>query len=79
MQSSIRFIFSMFVSIALIYMLVWVAHLYAWVIIPCMLPAIVLFWKKDKLIEKGALAALMLGLVALGILIYAAASMKIDF
>ena len=79
MQNSLKFIFSIFASIALIYLLFLFASFYVWLIIPCLIPAIVLFWKHDTLVKRGALAALILGIASLGILLYVATVLKIEF
>ena len=79
MQNSVKFTFLIFASIALIYVLFLFASFYVWLIVPCMIPAIVLFWKHDTLIKRGALAALILGIASLGILLYAATVLKIEF
>jgi len=44
-----------------------------------LIPAIVLFWKHDTLVKRGALAALILGIASLGILLYVATVLKIEF
>ena len=79
MQNSVKFIFSIFATIALIFLLFLFTSFSIWLIVPCMIPAIVLFWKQDTLIKRGALAALILGIASLGILLYAATALKIEF
>jgi len=79
MQNSVKFIFSIFATIALIFLLFLFTSFSIWLIVPCMIPAIVLFWKHNTLTKRGVLAALILGIASLGILVYAASVLKIEF
>ena len=79
MQNSLKFVFSIFASIAVIYLLFLLISFYVWLFIPFMIPAIVLCWKQDRFIVRSALAALILGIASIGILVYAAIVLKVPF